>query len=94
MPWPVTSGLLARLSMIEFRRHAHTALVAQVAAQAFGGAKDAKLTDFLLTYAITSDKSGKGWTAEVLDSPKAEAEFKLAVLLGLVSQDVFNAVTN
>ena len=50
MPWPIVSGLLARLSMIEFRRHAHTAMLSHImAAKAIAFAE--KNVQSSLTYA-------------------------------------------
>jgi len=93
MPWPIVSGLLARLDMIEFRRHAHTALLAHVVVASMGGAKNGKLTDYLLSFAQLEMGSGQSWKASFLDSAAAETDLRLAVRCGYVSQHVFDCLT-
>lgn len=80
--------------MIEFRRHAHSAQLAYIMAATMGGAKDAKMADYVLGYARVSRMGeGSGWRADCLESPAAQRDLALAVQLGLVSQYVFSALT-
>lgn len=89
MPWPIVSGLLNRLSMIEFRRHAHTALLGQVVAATMGGAKNQELGDYLLAYARLPETGKSGELRLTLAGKEAEA-FRLGLRVGVVSQRMLN----
>lgn len=89
MPWPIVSGLLARLSMIEFRRHAHTALLGHIVATSMGGVKGAQFTDYLLSYARLPDFDRPGQLKLRLKGRQEEA-FRKALALGFVSQRLLN----
>ena len=89
MPWPIVSGLLARLDMIEFRRHAHTAMLGHIMAASMGGAKNGQFTDYLLSYARLSDFEKPGQLKLRLEGRQAEA-FRKALALGFISQRLLN----
>ncbi len=68
-----------------------------MAASAFGGMKDVKVTDLMHPGAVPESlrkAGGRGWRAKRLESEAAERDFRLAVKCGLVGQFVFDAVTN
>lgn len=74
---------------MEFRRHAHTAQLAQIMAATMGGVKDTKLTDYVLGFAQVGEFSKPGELSFRL--PPAEAKwFKLGLRRGLVSQRMLN----
>ena len=89
MPWPIVSGLLARLSMIEFRRHAHTAMLSHIMAASMGGAKNSQFTDYLLSYARLPDFDKPGGLKLRLKGRQEEA-FRKALALGFISQRLLN----
>ncbi|EYB69045.1 hypothetical protein DEIPH_ctg011orf0009 [Deinococcus phoenicis] len=89
MPWPIVSGLLNRLSMIEFRRHAHTALLAQVIGATMGGAKNTELGDYLLGFARLTE-TGKGGEVRLTLAGKQAEAMRLGLRLGVVSQRLLN----
>lgn len=89
MPWPIVSGLLARLSMIEFRRHAHTAMLGHIMAATMGGQKDGRFTDYLLSYARLPDFDKPGQLKLRLKG-RQETAFRQALALGFVSQRLLN----
>lgn len=89
MPWPIVSGLLARLSMIEFRRHAHTAQLAYITAATMGGAKDGQMMDYVLSFARLEGADKPGQIKLRLKGGQAD-DFRTALSLGLVSQRLLN----
>lgn len=89
MPWPIVSGLLARLSMIEFRRHAHTAMLSHIMAASMGGAKNSQFTDYLLSFARLSDFD-KPRRLKLRLKGRQEEAFRKALALGFISQRLLN----
>lgn len=83
---------------LSFLRDYHVTQAGIMAMSAFGGMKEGtQVTTFMHPGSVPKalkQNTGRGWKAPVLDSETAEKQFKLAVLLGLVSQDVFNAVAS
>lgn len=89
MPWPIVSGLLDRVNLIEYRRHAHTALLAYIMAASMGGVKDADMSHYLLGFAQVGESRKAGELRLTLKGKQAES-FRLGLKLGLVSQRMLN----
>lgn len=88
MPWPLTAGLLGKLPLIEFRRHAHTAQLSQIVAATMGGSK-AQFTDFLMGFARVGELGQAGELQLRLKGQEA-VDFRLGLKKGVISQRMLN----
>lgn len=95
--WERTIKALELLPALHYVRDFHVTQAGIMAMGAFGGVKDMRVHDVMhpasLPANVREQRGGSIWRAAVLESAPAEHSLRLAVKLGLVSQDVFAALT-
>ncbi len=94
-PWRWVDEGLKLIPELTFLRDFHVTQSGILAASAFGGMKDVKVMDVMHPASVPERMRGsKGYRAKQLGSAAAERDFKTLVQCGLVSQFVFDALTN
>lgn len=93
--WERVQKALKLIPELNFLRDFHVTQAGVMAASAFGGMKDAKTIDFMHPGSLPdgAKRQGSTWEAFRLESKAAQADFRIAVSLGMVSQHVFDALT-